>query len=53
MQWLIPLFVFLLAFFFWRLSMRTDDGVAAWLRASFAVVLAMIAVAVSAGIALR
>ena len=53
MEWLVPLFVFLLAFFFWRLSWCTDDPVSAWCRFMIAVVLVLIALAVSFGIALK
>lgn len=53
MEWLVPLFVFLLAFVFWRLSWRTDDPVAAYCRFTVAVVLVLIALAVSAGIVLK
>lgn len=52
MQWLIPAFVFVLAVFFWRLSWRADDRVAAYFRFSVAVVLGLIGLAVSAGIVL-
>lgn len=53
MEWLIPLFIFLLAFVFWRLSWRADDRVAAWSRFSIAVLLALLGLAVSAGMALQ
>lgn len=53
MAWLVPLFVLLLALFFWRLSFRTDDLLAAWFRFVLAAALMMIASAVSIGIALN
>lgn len=53
MEWLIPLFVFLLAFVFWRLSWRTDDAVAAWSRFTIAVLLVLLGLAVLIGIALQ
>lgn len=52
MQWLVPLFVFLLAFVFWRLSWRTDDFVAACCRFVAAVVFVILGLAISFGIAL-
>lgn len=51
MEWLIPAFVFALAVSFWRLSWRTDDRVVAWARFVFAVLLAIVSVAISIGIA--
>ncbi|MFI8608508.1 hypothetical protein ACIGFL_09305 [Pseudomonas sp. NPDC077649] len=53
MQWLVPLFVFLLAFVFWRLSWRTDDRVAAWSQFSIAVLLVLLGIAVVIGMALQ
>ena len=53
MEWLIPLFVFLLAFVFWRLSWRTDDAVAAWSRFTIAVLLVLLGLAVLIVIALQ
>ncbi|WP_405118752.1 hypothetical protein [Pseudomonas leptonychotis] len=52
MEWLVPLFVFLMAFVFWRLSWWTDDQVVAWCRFYIAVVLAVIGIAVSIGLVL-
>lgn len=51
MAWLIPLFLLLLAFVFWRFSWHADDRVAAWARFILAAIFAVIAVAVSIGIA--
>lgn len=52
MAWLVPLPVLLLALFFWRLSFKTDDLLAAWCRFVLAAGLMLIASAVSIGIAL-
>lgn len=51
MAWLIPLFVLILAIFFWRLSFRTDDRVVAWCRFILAALLVGVAATVSVGIA--
>lgn len=51
MEWLIPLFVFVLAVVSWQLSWCTDDRVVAWARFVFAVLLAIVSVAISIGIA--
>lgn len=53
MEWLVPLSVLLLAIFFWRLSFKTDDLLAAWFRFVVAVALVVLAMAVSIGIALK
>lgn len=45
MQWLIPGLLFAAAFFFWAISFRTDDAIAAWCRfllAGFLMLLAVI-----------
>lgn len=52
MSWLIPGLLFAAAFFFWVISFRTDDAIAAWCRfllAGFLMLLAVIyAVAMAA-----
>lgn len=45
MQWLIPGLLFAAAVFFWAISFRTDDAIAAWCRfllAGFLLLLALI-----------
>lgn len=45
MAWLIPILLFAAAVFFWAISFRTEDAIAAWCRfllACFLLILALI-----------
>lgn len=44
MEWLIPVLLFAAAVFFWAISFRTDDAVAAWCRFLLACFLLLLAV---------
>lgn len=51
MEWLIPGLLFAAAVFFWAISFRTDDAVAAWCRFLLACFLLLLAVIYAAAMA--